>query len=499
MSSKDKLTKSQINIGIKSGQISYKSSKSKNRKGYEIRITAENSFESQTYPGFDDHPSEEGTVEYLKHVDTSDAATVWQAVANEHYARGGIPCWLKDSLSDLEISLYWQLAHYQMVWGGTARPSYKTLSRNLGCRYRSVQRGIARLLETGVVKLVKKNAGRRPNVFRVVLFSELEPQGAIPRGKKDSVEVTDGEVEATGEATLDDSVVTQKTKPLKGRVAGAPANAALSTTRKKKSDALLQTIGEASVSRHKKIAQSNSIARPGVFRSFHLHEVSEERILSVLNDVEFLAGNWEIAKKIASKSGKIDYENLTILPAKEHQDAGLFIYCQKILTSQKYDITNLPKALDLTLRGYLVTQQKLAKDLESELNLSRRRREDEEHRELERQAKEKERLSEIYKKRLFISDQLTTAHKFLSHEIPNFANLEDSWGSVSNLLCELQVGGKENARLSGLKSEVARVVSQVEDLSKEWLALEPASEVNGNQEDLFSKWYKDGGISPYPL
>ena len=108
-------------------------------------------------------------------------------------------------------------------------------------------------------------------------------------------------------------------------------------------------------------------------------------------------------------------------------------------------------------------------------------------------------MQKIYKKRLFISDQLTTAHKFLSHAIPNFANLEDSWGSVSNLLCELQVGGKENARLSGLKSEVARVVSQVEDLSKEWLALEPASEVNGNQEDLFSKWYKDGGISPYPL
>ena len=497
MTNKKPINKTDLAKALKAGQITFKDSKRKTRKGFEVRITPSNTYQSETYPGFNDHLSDEPILEYTKHVETSDSATVWQAVANENYAIGGIPCWIRDSISHLEVSIYWQLVHYQMIWGNVARPSFKTLSRNLGCRYRSIQRGVARLEEVGAIERVKTHAGRRPNHFKVLLFSQIEPQPALTRGKKEFVEATGDVIEATAENTRDDSPVIQKTKPLKGRVGPAPADAARSTPRKKKSATVFQTIGEASNSRHKKIAQSKANSRPGVVRTFHLREVSNEKISMLINEIEFLAKNWEIAKTIANTSGKIDYENLTILPANEYEDTGLILHCQQFLTSQKFDVTNLPKALDLTLTNYCLVHQEVAKDLSYELDVLQRQKTDEEHKALEMRTQAEEGLAEVSKKRLWISNQLATAHQFLLHTVPNFVDLEGSWGSMNNLFYELGAGGKENARLPKFGLEVANIVKVVEDLIEQLLALENSNEKDYSRDYLLNKWYKDGG-TPYP-
>ena len=139
---KKKLSKQELKAGLASGQITYKDPKAKHRKGYEVRIASGNDL-GDSYPSFQDHPSPEGTIEYAKHVDTSGLATVWEAIANEHYANGGIPRWVHDSLTPLHLSVYWQMVHYQRVWEGRANMSLKTLSRNLGVKYRSVQRSLS--------------------------------------------------------------------------------------------------------------------------------------------------------------------------------------------------------------------------------------------------------------------------------------------------------------------------------------------------------------------
>ena len=128
MPPKTKLTKKEIESAVASGQITYKSPKSKGRKGYEVRLVAENTYISETYPGFADHPSPEGSVKYDKHVDTSEAATVWEAITNENYAKGGIPVWIRKQLTDLDVSIYWQLVWNQRVWGGSAYPSFPTVT-----------------------------------------------------------------------------------------------------------------------------------------------------------------------------------------------------------------------------------------------------------------------------------------------------------------------------------------------------------------------------------
>jgi hypothetical protein len=98
---------------------------------------------------------------------------VWEAIANEHYANGGIPRWVHDSLTPLHLSVYWQLAHYQRVWEGCANMSLKTLSRNLGVKYRSVQRSVRKLLEIGAIVQIQKTRAVA-TAYRVVLLSSLE-------------------------------------------------------------------------------------------------------------------------------------------------------------------------------------------------------------------------------------------------------------------------------------------------------------------------------------
>lgn len=492
MPSKKKLTKKEIESAVASGQITYKNLKSKYRKSYEVRLIAENTFISDTYPGFTDHPSPEGSTEYLKHVNTGEGATVWEAITNENYAKGGIPIWIRDQLSDLDISIYWQLTWNQRVWGGTAYPSYKTLSRNLGCQYRSVQRSIHRLLDIGVIELKRKSSGRSPNRFQVVLFSQLEPKPAPPSKRNIVLETTGEVLETTGEHAIDDRPVTQKTKPLKGRVADAPAGAALSAPRKMKSALILQTIDEASHSRHKKIAQEKVNSRPKIIRPFHPSEVTKCKLMTLLKDVDFLAKNWEKTKQQAKISGSVDFEHLTILPAPESEDEGLARYCAHRLTSERFDVTNLSKSLDLILRNCFIHQEKISKDLANKLEQAICKKKDEEHRQEEIRIREESRIALHAKERLRITNQLFVAHQFLQKVVPDFPDLFNNWGSATIALNELGTGGKTNNRLSQWRIEVGQVVIQILDLVAEIRRLDGLEEGAPGVNSTLDEWFESG-------
>lgn len=494
MPPKTKLTKKEIESAVASGQITYKSPKSKGRKGYEVRLVAENTYVSETYPGFADHPSPEGSVKYDKHVDTSEAATVWEAITNENYAKGGIPVWIRKQLTDLDVSIYWQLVWNQRVWGGSAYPSFKTLSRNLGCKYRSVQRSINRLLEVGVIELKSKSSGRSTNRFQVVLFSQIEPPQVPIVRKSADLETTGGALETTGEHTIGDSSVVQKTKPLKGRVADAPANAALSTPRKKKSTSTLQTIDEASNSRHRKIAQKKIHDRPRIIRPFHPHEVTAGKLLALVADMEFLAKKWEAVKGQARISGSIDFEQLCVLPASESEDEGLARYCAERLTSSSFDITNLPKSLDSILKGYFMQLEEVSKDLATELNRAIRQRKDDEHRQEEIRLREESRLAKIREQIAPIADKLLIAHQFLQKVVPNFTELMNHWGGGSNALLELETAGKENRRLMALNQEVGQVVIQIPTHIREICTLKGLEINRFELEALIELWFQTGSI-----
>lgn len=495
MPPKKKLTKKEIESAVASGQIAYKDPKSKGRKGYEVRLVAENTFVTDTYPGFIDHPSPEGSVEYDKHVDTSESATVWEAITNENYAKGGIPIWIRKELTDLDLSIYWQLTYHQRVWGGTAYPSFKTLSRNLGCQYRSVQRSIKRLLNVGVIVQKRKSSGRSPNRFQVILFSQIEPPTLSSVQKSPNLETTGGVLETTGEHAIGDPVVVQKTKPLKGRVARSPAEAGRATPRKKNLVPILQTIDEASNFRKKRVAQEKVIASPRIIRPFHSHEVTESKLLTLLKDVDFLAKKWEKTKEQARISGSIDYEQLIILPAPESEDEGLARYCAERLTSSSFDVTNLPKSLDLILKSCFMQLEKVSKDLANELNGAIRQRKDYENRQEEIRLREESRLAKIAEQISTIAANLLIAHQFLQKVVPNFAELVDNWGSGSNALLELGTSGKEHRKLLPLnQGDVGRVVIQIPIYINEISALKGFEIDQYKLEELLKHWFQTGSI-----
>jgi len=499
MPARKKLTKKEIESAVASGQIAYKDPKSKGRKGYEVRLVGENIFVSDTYPGFEDHPSLEGTVEYLKHVDTSEAATVWEAIANENYAKGGMPIWIRNKLTDLDVSIYWQLAWYQRVWGGNSYPSYKTLSRNLGCKYRSVQRSINRLLDVGVIELKRKSSGRRTNMYKVLLFSQVEPPPESLFKKGTVLETTDEDLEATSQHAIGDHAVAQKTKPLKGRVARSPAEAGRATPRKKKSSLPLQTIDEASNSRHKKIAQARVSMRPKIFRPFHSNEVTQSKLMTLLEDMEFLAKNWEKTKEQAKTSGSIDFEHLRILPAPESEDEGLARYCAMRLTSNNFDVTNLPKSLDLILGSCLMQQKKISTDLAYKLNQAINQRRNEMRREEEIRLREESRLAVIAKERLIITDRLFGLHQLLQKVVPNFADLVDNWGGASYALHELETGGKENSRLPDFNNEVGAAAIRVVQLVTELRRVDGLEAGAAGVEATLDEWFESGIARPSHL
>jgi hypothetical protein len=492
---KKKLSKQELEAGLASGQITYKDPKAKHRKGYEIRIASGNEL-GNFYPGFQDHPSPDGTIEYAKHVDTSPLATVWTAIANEHYANGGIPTWVHESLTPLHLSIYWQIAHYQMVWEGRANMSLKTLSRNLGVKYRSVQRSVRKLLEIGAIVQIQKHSGRRPAIYRVVLLSSLE--------NPFTVETTHQNVEATSENRRGDPSVVHKTKPLKGRVARSTADADRATPREKKSPPL-RTIDEDRTFRAKQRAKQERASKPQLIRAFFPVEVSKEKIGEVL-EIKSLADKWEEVKELARMTGELDLESETFLPAPEADDEKLLEFVQTSLTSQRFDVTNLARALDWALNLYLKENSPVKEEFERKLKNARDQREREEklqaakekeegtrREKLERE--ETERLLQHQKDREETFEYLERAREFLHAVFPNLTETIDGWGGVTSFLYELN-GGKESRRIENVEAR-----STLYDLSKaiptkllELHGLDPTRDAldNSDIEKKLESWIEGG-------
>lgn len=479
MTDKKGLTKKELEAGLASGQITYKNPKTKHRKGYEIRIAS--GFEvSASYPSVNDHPSQVGTIEYAKNVDTSPLATVWEAIANEHYAQGGIPLWIHNLTSSLDLAIYWQIAHYQRVFEGRANMSLKTLSRNLGVKYRSVQRSIRKLLDIGAIELIQKNSGRRPAAYRVVLLSSLE--------QPLDVEATSEIVETTNEHRRGDSSVVQKTKPLKGRVVRSPAEAGRDTPRKKKSSPL-RTIDEDRTFRAKQRAKQKKSLRPSLVRAFFLAEVRKEIIEEALG-IELLAKKWKAALNLAKVSGGVDLENDSFTPAPEVNEEIFLEKVQKILTLNKFDVTKLERALDSVLDFILQEMELKKKELEGTLKNFRDQRERESRLQAAKEKEEAaliekieredaERLQKRKKSHGEEVEYLERARNLLRELYPDLQNRIDGWGSVRGFLYELN-GGKEYGRIEN--AEVGSLLYEVSTaIPKKLLELERA---RGNTDAL---------------
>lgn len=464
MTDKTKLTKRELKAGLASGQITYKDPKAKHRKGYEVRIAS--GYEvSDSYPGLNDHPSQEGTIEYTKHVDTSPLATVWEAIANEHYAQGGIPLWIHNfPTSPLDLAIYWQIVHYQRVWDGRANMSLKTLSRNLGVKYRSVQRGIQKLLKIGAIELIQKHSGRRPAAYRVVLLSSLE--------NPLDVETTGQNLEATSEHRRGDSSVVQKAKPLKGRVARSPADAVRATPREKKSSRP-RTIDEDQTFRAKQRAKQGRTAKPSLIRAFFPAEVRKEKIKKAL-EIEILAKKWEAVLEIALVSGSVDLENETFSPAPEASEEILIDRVQGILILNKFDVTKLERALDSVLDSLLQKMELKKKELEKTLKNFRDQRERDSRLQREKEKAEAARLERIEReeaerlqnrKRAHaeIVEYLERARELLRAFYPDLQRCVENWGSVGNFLYELENGGLEARRITdiNLMLELDQIVKAI--------------------------------------
>lgn len=330
---------------------------------YSTRLIPDESFVSKTYPGYLDHPSTQG-VEYTKHVDQSPTGSIWQALANQVYAEGGFPTWIRDGVSDLDISVYWQMVHYQFVNDGKARMSVRTISRNLARPYRSIQRCIVRLREVGLIVQIEKHSGRRASAFRVLSPSSLEPRILPPRRSDntfetfgDSVEVTAGSVEVTADNSRGDRAVTQKTKPLKGVVGAVGASAPSATTTRKKKDmptSNLLTIDELKKNSKQKRRPESIPPKIGLVRKFHAWEVTDEKLEEWIKTSPSLRTAFSRCLGVAKRAGELDQASGAVLPHSLAGDGKIYEYIRNTLTQNPYDVRNPVSAIDTCL-GALIS------------------------------------------------------------------------------------------------------------------------------------------------
>lgn len=333
----------------------------KKKTDYSVRIIPDGGYESDTYPGFTDHPSTQG-IEYSKHIDQSPTATVWEAQANLLYAEGGFPSWVRTQVSDLDIAVWWQMVHYQFVNDNNAYMSVRTLSRNLARPYRSIQRSVSRLLEIGLIIQTRKNSGRKSCAYKVVMPSSIEPRALAPR-RSDSgfnkniarVEVTAESVEVTAENSRGVRAVSQKTKPLKGVVSEHGASAPVATTTQRhRAVGEIRTIDELRDSRTLERNKLEYSQRPATFRRFHKWEVTP----SVLRDlIENSPTLHETHDRVFDRDKRFGSFNEALGacesgPWSSQPDTVIKAMSEK-LSSKKYDIRQLPKALESELNALL--------------------------------------------------------------------------------------------------------------------------------------------------
>ena len=343
------------------------------RKGYSVRVISEDSFESDTYPGFADHPTNQG-IKYFKHVNLGGTATIWEAIQNDNYTSGGMPSWIWENTSEADISLYWQMVHYQRVWDGVVKVSVQTLSRNLGLQYRSVQRCIANLQRVGLILKTAENQGRKPNQYRVQLPSSIKPK-VFDSKRRDSgfVEVTAESVEVTAENSRGNHADTQKTKPLKGLVSEDRAKARLATTNKRTdttsdSNKSLKTIDEETKARKRKINLDKARERKSLankIRAYHDHEVDIPILEHHLETCPPLRNLFDACIDIAKVSGGVEEATGEVIAYWKDAPRELLFRIQRVLTSSQFNANNLDRAIELTLQNAHKELVNMAKEVQS--------------------------------------------------------------------------------------------------------------------------------------
>jgi len=343
------------------------------RKGYSVRATPENSFDQSTYPGFVDHPTNQG-IEYSKHVDLNGLSTVWEAIQNDNYASGGMPTWIWENTSEADISLYWQMVHYQRVWDGVVKVSVRTLSRNVSLQYRSVQRCIKNLQRVGLIVKVAQNQGKKPNQYKVQLPSSIKPKTfASKRRESGFVEVTAESVEVTAENIKGNHADTQKTKPLKGLVSEDRAKAHLATTNKKTittsdSNKKLKTIDEEAKARKKKINLEKAKERKSFaskLRAYHEHEVAIPILENHLETCPPLRKLFDACLDVSETSGGVDEATGEVFAYWRDARKELLLKIQRFLTTSKFNANNLDRAIELTLESAHRDLVNMAKEVQS--------------------------------------------------------------------------------------------------------------------------------------
>lgn len=409
----------------------------KKKTTYSTRIIPDGGYASDTYPGFLDHPSTQG-IEYTKHIDQSPAGSLWTALASLAYAEGGFPTWIRVAVSDLDLSVYWQMVHYQYLNDGEARMSVRTLSRNLSRPYRSIQRCISRLLEVGLIIQTRKNSGRKSSAYKVIPASSIKPHEVTPRRsdsgfKRDSalVEVTAESVEVTAENGRGDRADTQKTKPLKGVVGEVGASAPFATTTQK-SD--LTTIDELRKKKEKERKRAEYSQQIKTIRYFHQREVTPEILRSLLNNSPSLRNSFDTAIDLNTRLGVFTEALGACEPGVWSNPDQVIERLSRKLQSNQFDIRELGKAFESVLASHLDAISKQAARVESDFKYWEVKQEKRREEEKRRQYVERERLEAEARKREARLQPLNDIRARLLSIFPDSTDQVDNWGSVHNFI-----------------------------------------------------------------
>jgi len=418
------------------------------------RTIPEGGFESPTYPGFLDKPSNQG-FEYSKQIDQSPGGSVWEGNSRMLYQDGGFPTWIREAISDLDVLVWWQMNHFQYSNEGSARMSVRTLSRNCGCQYRSIQRSIKRLEAVGLIRLIRRNTGRSPNQYKVITPSAIEPRILGVR-RIDSgfpaldapIEVTAESVEVTAENSIGDLTDTQKTKPLKGVVVAGSAGARPATPTQKLKNmapAEVQTIDD--VKKRKAALRNREIysERRSTFRTFHQIEVTPERISELLENNVSLRKLFDSCINTNKEFGSFN-EALGALEAGTwgSDPKKLFVAIGENLMQKSQDVTKLHRALEIELKYFLeliIRQEEKAKRDLSEWEHKQRIQKEQEVRERAREEERKQRAEserlrieeELLPLRLSQRERLKALHLILGRMIPDFPQRVEDWGVEQTL------------------------------------------------------------------
>lgn len=344
----------------KAGRIT-PNSPGKKKTTYSVRIVPDGSFASETYPGFNDHPSTQEGVEYSRSVLTDPTATVWEALSNDLYANGGWPIWLYEATSESDRHVFTFITHAQRVWDGRCNYSVRTMSRFLPMHYTSVQRSLRWLVKIGLIVCIRKHSGRSPNWYRIVLPSSLEPRTLPNRrndngftGERNSVETSAQNLETSAQTRSDHRAEVQKTKPLKGVVGAVGASAPSATTTQKTKDIPtpdLLTIDQQKRNSKQKKRVQNIPPKIGLVRKFHDWEVTDDRLEEWIESSPSLRTAFDTCSSVALVAGGVDQGSGAVVPHTLASQSQILAFIRTQLTQGLHDVTNPIRAIERVLKS----------------------------------------------------------------------------------------------------------------------------------------------------